>query len=275
MTLPYGTGRIHALTSIGYNILKNIAHEQPSLIRTGTAEDLYDEMRRRHTGPSDNYSAPLFSERSWPIQMDLSNLMADPVPGPSHDAVHAEWIYKALPTVTTADMSDQRILSAINCFHLPGYSNIRWKSSRKLWDSTDPVVQTKFTINHWLGDSKESNTVARLWWLYAFAQQAAAYSEHDTSTLLEAMANHVSFYHQLMRRKYLRASPRIRASILDVSIQNGLLYKNNTAETSRMMQALNLTAGGIGLDILSDNDLREVIKGVMPPKEGVSPDPQP
>ena len=275
MTLPYGTGRVHALTSIGHNLLQDIAHEHPAVIRTGTAKELYDEILRQHTDrDADNPETPLLSERSWPIQMPLSSLTADPVPGPGNDAAHAEWIYKALPTVTAADMSDYRLLAAINCFHLPGYSDTRWKSSKKLWGSTDPDVQTKFVLNHWLGHSKESNTVARLWWLYEFARQAAAYSEHDTSTLLEAMANHVNFYHQLLRRKYLRASARIRATILDVSIQNGLLSRNNTRETSRTMQRLNLTAGGIGLDILSDDDLREVIEGVMPPKEEAVPDPR-
>lgn len=276
MTSPYGTERVHTLTSTGHKLLEDIASDIPSLIRTGTADDLYAEMVRRKTDRSgDDPDSPLFSERSWPVQMSLSSLADDPVPGPGNDAAHAEWIHKALPTVTTADMSDRRILAAINCFHIPGYSNTRWKSSKKLWSSTDSTVQTRFVLNHWLGHSKESNTVARLWWLYEFARQAAVYSVHDTNALLNEIASHVNFYHQLLRRKYIRASPRIRAIILDVSIENGLLSRNNTRETSRMMQRLNLTAGAISLDILPPDKLREVVEGVMPPKEETVPDPQP
>ena len=271
MTVPFGTNRVHALTTIGYNLLQDIAREHPGLLRTSTPEELHHEMLRRHSGMSAENTGKLFSPRSWPVHLPLSNLTADPVSGRDNDAAHAEWLHEALPTAAAADMSDRRVLAAINCFHLPGYSNVRWESST-LWGSKDSKVQTKFVINHWLGDSKESNTVARLWWLYEFARRVEAHSNYDTDTLLKTMANHVNFYHQLLRRAYLRASARIWATILDVSIENGLVSRNNTRETSRMMQRLNLTAGGISLDILCDDDLREVIEGVMPPKEEAAPD---
>ena len=296
-------GRIVALTDIGYSTLEDIAKEQPTLLRTGTPLEIRSAMEeharthqstnadtrphadtrmdtrthaaanppsdtQQNTRPSSDTSYPLFAERrSWQVlDIALTQLTADAVAGPKRDAVHAQMLYKALPSVTRADMSDRRVLASIGCFNMPGYSDIRWGSS-KFSKSTKLQDQSKFVKEHYLGDNKQGNSIARLWWLYEFAESASEHSQHDTLTLLDAMANHVNFYHQMLRRSYLNASSRVRAFLLDIALENGLLDRNNTRETSRMLQQLNLAAGAVNLDILSDAKLMGLIKEVMPPKE--------
>lgn len=280
-------GRIVALTDLGYSTLEDIAEERPTLLRTGTPLEIrsaMEEHARTHQSthadacsdtpshaaahPSSDTQHPLFAERrSWQmLNIALTQLTVDAVAGPKRDAVHAQMLYKALPSVTRADMSDRRVLASIGCFNIPGYSDIRWGSS-KFSKSTKLQDQSKFVKEHYLGDNKQGNSIARLWWLYEFAESASEYSQHDTLTLLEAFANHVNFYHQLLRRPYLNASSRVRAFLLDIALENGLLERNNTRETSRTLQQLNLAAGAVNLDILSDEKLKGIIREVMPPKE--------
>jgi len=272
------TDRVHALTADGYSLLQDVAKDDPALIRAAEPERLISDMLVRHedrTGGQGN-GTDLFTQRSWPIShiLSLVGLDAAAVAGPSSDAVHAEWLHSALPTVKAADMSDQRMLAAINCFHLPAYSNIRWKTSN-LWSSSDPKKQARFVKGHWFGNSKQSNTAARLWWLYELAKRAEEWSEHDTDTLLHTMANNVNFYHQMIvRRQEQSASDRVRAHILDVAIRDGHAARNRTSEWNHARQRLNLTAGAVNLDIITDDALRELIEGVMPPKEGTPQDPQ-
>ena len=262
--------KVRALTDPGYGLLQDVAGDTPHLLRAGNPETLWEEMQRRRAETSIGQDSPLFSQRCWGIDPSrpLSSLSEDAIPGPRKDEVYAEWLYNALPEVTAADMADQRVLTSINCFHLADYPNIRWRSS-SLWGNTDPDKQSKFVNKHWLGDAgriRESDTAARLWWLYYFARQASQHSEHNTDRLLREMANNINFYHALLYFPYLMASNRIRAAILDVSIRCGLSSRNRDSDTRSMLRGLNLTAGAISLDILSDTELRDIVKEVTPSK---------
>ena len=266
------TSPLRALTDVGYQVLLEIAKDQPELFRSKGPADLTEEMRRRQKRLPDPDS-PLFDRsRLAQPQQPLGTLAEKAVKGPSQDHEHADYLWNALPTVSAADMSDPRVLAAINCFHLQGqYVNTRWGGS-KSGKSDQPEKVAEFVSIHWLGNSKESNTAARLWWLYEFSRRAAAprFSKYPTEVLLYELSSNVSFYHQMLRRAYLMASDRIRGTVIDVSLDNGLLRRNNTTATSRMLRALNRKAGAISLDVLSDEDLRRHVEGVMPPKADAS-----
>lgn len=150
----------------------------------------------------------------------------------------------------------------------------RWETS-SLAKSKNKSDKEQFVKLHWLESNFEANTAARLFWLYEYAIRAAGHSKFDAEVLLDKMADNVNFFHQILRRRYLMASDRIRAAILDISIESGLVDSNKTSEVSKMMRLLNRTAGGISLDILSDEELRSRIKDVMPPKGETAPNLQP
>jgi len=262
--------RVQAFTDEGYKLVERLADTDPTLIRSGDRAAVVDALERLNREQNTRRPPAIFDEnRTWapdgpfPAGGDAPNRG-----GPSHDDVAAFQIWEALPQAKRSHMSDRRVLAAINCLSLGSYPDIRWKSSKKLWSSDDPDVRTKFVVNHWLGYSKESNTAARLWWLYEYARSAGEHSEHPTDVLLSTMADNVNFYHPLLKHPYLMASDWIRAAVLDVSIRRGLAQKNNTSETNRMLRALNQLAGAISLDILDNDALRDRIERVMPPKAG-------
>ena len=261
--------RVRAFTDEGYKLVEQLADTDPTLIRSGDRAAVVDALERLNQEQNTGRPPAIFDEaRTWasdgpfPEGGDAPNRG-----GPSHDDVAAFQMWEALPQAKRSHMSDRRVLAAINCLLLGGYPDIRWKSS-KLWSSDDPDVRTKFVMNHWLGHSKESNTAARLWWLYEYARSADEHSEHSTDVLVSTMADNVNFYHPLLKHPYLMASDRIRAAVLDVSIRRGLAQKNNASETNRMLRALNQLAGAISLDILDNEALRDRIEQVMPPKAG-------
>lgn len=258
---------IRALTDSGYETLVYIARESPQLFRAGDPVALHDEMQKHKLASAETFA--LFStSRTWQPQRSLSELASSGVAGPSDDTRLAVWLWTSLPTVQAADMADHRVLASINCFHLGRYVDIRWGMSSSR-DNPDKAKQSSYVMSHWLGASKESNTAARLWWLYEFARRAADHTDHyDTDALLDAMAGHVNFYHPLLKHPYLMASDRVRAAILEVSIQSGLVAQNRTAESNKMLRALNHMGGAISLDVLTRRQLREHVGVTMPPKVG-------
>lgn len=254
---------IRALTERGYVLLAQMAQENPDLFLSAAPNLLEEELNKKNAD-NGGQGEKLFSEkRVWYPVHSLENLNAVAEAGPGPDATNARYLRESLPTLTRSDMSDHRVLTSINCFHLAKFSKVRWESSN-LSDIPDKKVE--FVKVHWLGTDKQGNTVARLWWLYEFAVCAAEHSKYEAEVLLEKMAGNVNFYHQLLRRRYLLASDRIRAMVLEVSLETGLLEENNTTTSSRMLESLNLAAGGRSLDILGDKELRRCVEEVMPPK---------
>lgn len=255
---------IYALTDYGYDLLLDIADRKPYLLRNFNSELLMGELENRIKENAQEH-IQLFSEnRKWVPQNSLDAFNEDAVVGPELDAKHAQYLRRALPTITSADMSDRRVLASICCFHISNYVDKRWGLS-KLSKSSNLDDQVTFVKLHWLGNKKESNAVARLWWLYEFANRAAEYSKYDTNVLLKKISSNVNFYHQILRRTLI-ASDRIRAAVLDIAIETGLADRNKTNEVNSTMSQLNRIAGGISLDILSDEELREQVEGALHPK---------
>ncbi|MCQ3805378.1 MAG: hypothetical protein KTV45_15005 [Acidimicrobiia bacterium] len=269
------TETLRALTDVGYQLLREIAADKPSLFREDDSAHLKEEMnkRRQHLPEAET---PLFTAgRLAQPQQSLQVLVENATKGPGRDHEHAAYLWHALPTVTAADMSDPRVLASINCFQVQGqYVETRWGLSN-LSRSVDPKDAAKFVSSHWLRHDKASNTAARLWWLYEFSRRTAKYSEHSTDFLLRELAGHVNFYHRMLAHPYLMASDRIRATVVDVSLSNGLLRQNKTVATNDMLRALNRKAGAISLDVLSGDELRQRVEGVMPPKADASHHPPP
>lgn len=253
------------LTDSGYAFLEDIAEKNPALFRSSNSELLKTELENRRKKSAEESTSPFNEKKEWMPQNSFDIFNRSAIAGPELDAKHARHLRRVLPTITSADMSDKRVLASICCFHISNYIDKRWASS-ELSKSNELEKQVKFVKLHWLGNDKESNALARLWWLYEFADRTAKYSKYEADELLEKMSNNVNFYHQILRRKYLMASDRIRSAILDVAIETGLADRNKTGEVSSTMRQLNRVAGGISLDILSDEELREQVEGALHPK---------
>ena len=258
------TEQIYPLTTTGVKTLAEAAKKNPDIFLSADTEAIktaaIEEIQK--TGSPEE---SLFKD--FPIQCDSSVfalLNGDAVSGPSEDEHHATFIHQGIK-LSSAEMSDPKILSSINCFHAAKYAAERWKSSNT-WKSEKLADRAKHVILHYLGTNKESNAIARIWWLYEFAKRTSVHSKFDTDVILKKTANNVNFYHQILRRKYLMSSDIVRAAIIDVCMESGMIDRNDTNLTSKMMQELNNKAGGISLDLLPPDILRNTIKDCIPPK---------
>ncbi len=262
---------VRSLTPTGYSLLVDLAGENPGLF--AEPDDLKQEVDNRIKQNADEESR-VFMEHVWQPKESLDQLIDNAVKGPELDFEHAIELRRIFPEFTAFEMSNPDVLASINCFHIPDYVRTRWGTS-SLAKSAEQRKQTNFVKSHYLGSSKESNTVARLWWLYEFARRASDHSQYSFEILLKKMAGNVNFYHQMLRRSYLMASDRIRAAILDVAIASGLADENKTGSVNKVMQSLNRKAGGISFDILSYKELRRHVEESLPPKEVAAPSPRP
>lgn len=256
---------IQALTERGYSILEDIAKTDPHLFVNAKTYILKQEMKtqlKASTVPDEE----LFDKgRAWTPKKSLDGITTTIV-GPGEDYKNAKYLREALPDMTPADMADPKVLASINCFHLQKYVDKRWQSSRTA-QSKEKDEKVRYVRAHWLAvqnvDIKESNAVARLWWLYEFANRAAKHSKQNADELLHAMANKATLYNSLVDYTYLMSSDKIRAAILDISTEIGLGNERNIKKT---LGQLNRIAGGIGLDILSKKAIRDKVEGALPPK---------
>ncbi len=254
--------KIHPLTDAGYNLLIDVARNSPNLFFEPSLSQItskfFEVAEERNEKNLFNF------EKFWVPLFPLDHLSNDVVPGNKLDADHTRYIRNALPTITPADMSDRRVLASICCFNLVGYINTRWSLS-KHFRSSSRADQIKFVESHWMGNIgniKISNAAARIWWLGEFAARASKFSNNSFDELLEIMAENARLYDQMSDRLFM-ASDKIRAMILDIMIDKGI---SEAKDIDFIMTQLNKMAGGISLDILSKEDLKEKVTAALPPK---------
>ena len=240
----------------GYRTLLGIAGDSPQFFTDPDLERLRQEMTERAE-----------TEDLWgrPIQLgcSLDSLNDVEERGPDTDYHYAKIIRQALEGLSFLDVSDELFWASINCFTIAEYVPTRWSTSNIR--NTNP---TNFVNAHWLktgSRGRESNASARLWWLGEIAERVARFSQHNSDELLGAMANNVNLYHQTLARPYLMANPRIVAAIYDLAL-DGNEHLFQTAYANQLFKSLNLRAGATALDMMDDDELRDVVEEAKPPK---------
>ena len=251
-------GSIRVVNDEGYKALRKLAINNSSLFIDSTAQHLSDQMVIE--AGTDSVWGP-----SLELKEDLKSLNSETQSGPRTDAVHAKTIRAALSGITPATASDALLWASLNCFALPDYVPIRWKTSNN--QETNPA---KFVDDHWLqyqrSDGRKWNAAARLWWMGELAERISRYSEHTPDELLEVMSNNVNFYHQTIDRTYLAANPKLLAAMYDVFL-DGNDHLNVTKNANDMLKSLNIRAGATALDMMDYDELRAVIEEAKPPKD--------
>ena len=245
----------------GLAALNYLSHEKPSLFVDADPHALSEAMERR-AETSDLWDTPL------DVTEDISSLNRVQVPGPETDSQHARVVRKGLAHLPSSEGLNDHLWATINCFVLPRFVSIRWshvqpKDSKRL---------PSFVKSHWLDGGKVSarrnNSVARLWWLGEFSARAAEHTnKHSAEELLDAMAQNVNLYHQLLARPNLLARSRLVAVIYEVFLEPGNDYLGVTRYANEMLTALNLTAAQVSLDFMDMNELRGAVEWAIPPKE--------
>ena len=245
----------------GLAALDSLSHEKPSLFVDADSDALIAAMEERVEKPG-LWDTPLN------LAEDISSLNQVQDSGPKTDSEYARLVRNALGHLPPSEGLNEHRWATINCFVLPRYVSMRWshvqpKDSKRL---------PSFVKSHWLDGGKvsarQNNSVARLWWLGEFSARAAEHSgKHSAEELLDAMAENVNLYHQLLARPNLLARSRLVAVIYEVFLEPGNDYLGMTKYANEMLTALNLTAAQASLDFMDMNELRETVEGAIPPKE--------
>ena len=251
---------IQLLNDSGYYALLTLAESEPQLFVEGDPAELRRRMERagrvEHGPDAELYGEPLV------LPVSLSDLNRLQKGGPSSDANYAPILRQAAGR-NVSQVANHLFWATLNCFDLPQYVPVRWRSSN-LDQATGNFVR-----RHWLqysgSDGRKWNAAARLWWLSEMATRAADYSQHSEDELLAAMSGNVQMYHQTIDRTFLSSNPRLLAAIWDVFLDGNDYLDNNTV-ASDLMMALNLRAATLSFDFLDYNELRTVVEEAKPPK---------
>ena len=89
------------------------------------------------------------------------------------------------------------------------------------------------------------------------------YSEDE---LLDAMANNVELYHQLLFRPNLISRSRLIAAIYEVFLEPDNEYLGYRPYPNQLMRSLNLMAAQVSLDFMDMTELRGAVEEAKPPK---------
>lgn len=251
---------IRLVNDSGYNALVSLAESEPKLFAAGDPFELRRRMEAvglAEHGPD----AELYGERLvTPTTLAELNQLQES--GPTTDAAYASAIRQAAGG-SVVQAANPLLWVTFNCFELPQYVPIRWRSSN-LNQAT-----TNFVYRHWLqysgSDGRKWNASARLWWLGEMATRAAEHSRHNADDLLKAMAGNVNLYHQTIDRTFLSSNPRLLAAVWDVFL-DGNEHLRTTKNASDLMMRLNLQAATLSFDFLDYSELRAVVEEAKPPK---------
>ena len=255
--------KFHFVNEDGLATLKLLAQEKPSLFLDAQPDALIEAMGKR-AATSELWDAPL------DIRADLSELNELEQGGPTRDGEYARVVRNALGHLPPSQGLNEHRWASINCFVLPQFASMRWSHVQPKESNGLP----NFVSSHWLSgarvSARQNNSIARLWWMNEFSKRAAHHTAmFSADELLDAMADNVNLYHQLLSRPILLSRPRLLAAIyelfLDSDTDND--YLGITRYASELLSSLNFIAAQVSLDLMDTAELRNVIEEAKPPKE--------
>ena len=245
----------------GLQALKALAREEPNLFTSPNPVKLQKRMIKR-ADTDEVWGEPLV------LLADLSDLNMVDSGGPETDAQFVPIVRNSLRLPPSDGLNEYRWAS-INCFVIPKYVPVRWSTSNLAGESGD---LSRYVESHWLRGSevgaRRANAIARLWWLGELASRTAEHSQlYDEDDILNAMANNVNLYHQLLSRPNLLSRSRLVAAVYEVFLDGDNEYLKTTKYANELLETLNLRAADVSLDFMDSTELREVVEESKPPKE--------
>ena len=250
----------HFANENGLAALKLLAQEKPSLFLNADPDVLIKSMEAR-VETSDLWGDPLG------LKADLSSLNEIERGGPETDARNARVVRNALEHLQPSEGLNEHRWASINCFVLPRFASVRWSHVQP----NDPDRLPSFVTRHWLDggkvDARQDNSIARLWWLGELSKRAAEHTDmYSADELLDAMANNVNLYHQLLSRPVLLSRSELIAAVYEVFLDGDNDYLGSTKYANEMLASLNFTAAQVSFDFMDMTELRQAVEEAKPPK---------
>ena len=251
----------HFVNEDGLATLKLLAQEKPSIFVDAKPDALIAAMEDRAE------TTELWDD-ALDLKGDLSPLNEIEQGGPASDGQYAREVRNALGHLSPSEGLNEHRWATINCFVLPQFASVRWSHVQPAETSR----LASFVSSHWLSggrvSARQDNSIARLWWLNEFSKRAAQHTAmYSADELLDAMADYVNLYHQLLSRPILLSRPRLLAAIYEVFLDSDNDYLGATRYANELLSSLNLIAAQVSLDLMDMTELRNVIEEAKPPKE--------
>ncbi len=254
----------------GLLALKQLAKSAPRLFVDANPDAL--EQRMKEISDTDEiWGGPL------DMEADISSLNEIEMGGPSTDSRYVPIVRAALGHLPPSQGLDANRWATINCFVIPEYASTRWGHvlpSRRDDESAGDFRRrlTNYVEIHWLKGNlvgaRQSNSIARLWWLGEFACRAAEFSPAlSEEEILDAMANNVNLYHQFMGRPNLISRSALVAAVYEVFLDDNQYLNVTRPYASPFMAELNLRAADVSLDFMDHSELLEVVEEAKPTKK--------
>ena len=259
---------LRLLSDAGYRSLSTLAAERPQLFMNGASENLdtlETEMQKIE-------SEPIWSGiKSLSRPIDELNEISES--GPGADYHHSKILRDALGDLTPQEYSDELLWASLNCFPLAKYTAVRWRYTPRRSSKTARNVSEmrNFVQSHWLrcpSDGRRANASARLYWLGELSRRFAPESSRlDEDEMLQFLSGNVNVYHQILSRPYLLGVPTLMAKIIDAVCEPGNEYLKQTKNISDLLMAINIRAGAQSLDMMDEDELTQLVRESLPPKE--------
>ena len=196
------------VNDLGLAALHQLSNSNPNAFLAADPDALIEAMEKQEDS-SDLWGGQL------DLKEDISILNEVDAGGPSSDSRYARIVRDAVGHLPPSEGLNEHRWATTNCFVLPRYVQKRWSHVQP----SSPERLPNFVRRHWLDgrltEARQDNAIARLWWLCEFSSRAAEHSDiYNADELLEAMANNVELYHQLLFRPNLIARSKLVASYL-------------------------------------------------------------
>ncbi len=245
----------------GLATLMSLSQEKPGLFLDANPDELVVAMEMR-AGTSDLWDAPL------DLKADITSLNEIEQGGPDTDARNARVVRNGLGHLPPSEGLNEHRWASINCFVLPRFASVRWSRVQP----EDPSRLPSFVKRHWLDGgqvgARQDNSIARLWWLAELSARAAEHTDlYSADELLDAMANNVNLYHQLLSRPILLSRSKLIAAVYEVFLDGDNDYLGSTKYANEMLASLNFEAAQVSLDFMDMSELRQAVEEAKPPKE--------
>ena len=239
---------ISVLSTESVNKLREIAKTQPELMG-GDLEVLVDRaelvfLPTTYQINSTFLNLEIPSDRDWRLHTDKVNCLR---------------VFNALPQLTPAQATDERLWLTLALFHCREYVTMRWPAA-----SSDSADLTRVIDNHWFASGTRrrfrDNAISRLWWSARLAHQVQTL---DLQAAVDTLFVNTEYVASVMARNTTSAAPNVTGAILKISEAHfGAGNRFNRDAFREFMKEVDLLNGKLDLAALEVEQLQDILEPI-------------
>jgi hypothetical protein len=196
-----------------------------------------------------------------PYDFDLNSTLLIPEAtswDKNFDKENALRVYESLPNLLPIHAADERLWTSLAFGHFFDYSKKRWGV-----EDTKSKDLSQLILNHWFCPTSRSrwrdHSISRLWWVGHIANSTPGLTSGE---VLEVLYLNSELINSFLGHPRTTSSLRVGGELL--SLLHEQYFKSKSATFNRisfrqLMHLIDLRAGKLHLDAISDSDLRKLL----------------